>query len=67
MTAGPKYLAALAALQKAHDACFHSPHRTDVLSMSYGPFAGVNEALEIVAELESENEMLKVIIERGVQ
>ena len=48
---GPYYARALAALQAAHDACCRDERR-DVLGMSHGPFAGVNEALAIVDQLE---------------
>lgn len=55
--ARPLYSEALAALQSAHDACFHHPGR-DVLGMSHGPFSGVNVALGIIAQLEDENRLL---------
>ena len=48
----PYYDRAYKALQAAHDACFNHPER-NVLGMSHGPFSGVNEALGIIAELES--------------
>lgn len=46
----PLYNKALKALQAAHDACMKN--KDTVLGMSTGPFSGVNEALEIIAELE---------------
>lgn len=58
MSSGPQYDRALKALQAAHDACFKHPERP-ILGMSHGPFSGVNEALEIVALLETENEALR--------
>ena len=51
MSSGPYYDRASKALDAAHKACFNHPER-DVLGMSHGPFSGVNEALEIIAELE---------------
>jgi len=47
----PYYSRVLRALQTAHDACLKHPDRP-TLGMSHGPFAGVNEALGIVASME---------------
>lgn len=63
MTERPYYNAALNALQEAHTACFNHPDR-GVLGMSSGPFSGVNVALGIVDELESENSYLKGLVKR---
>jgi hypothetical protein len=58
MTSGPLYDQALKVLGAAHEACFNHPDR-DVLGMSYGPFSGVNEALGIISQLETENRILR--------
>jgi len=50
----PFYNSALASLQAAHDACMKAPDRGPG-GMSSGPFAGVNEALGIVCQLEDAN------------
>lgn len=50
-TSRPYYERAWKALRAAHEACFRHPDR-GALGMSHGPFAGVNEALGIVDELE---------------
>lgn len=61
MTDRPHYERAALALQSAHDACLQHPER-DLLGMSNGPFGGVNEALGIVARLESENARLRAAL-----
>ena len=53
-----KYEEASEALQEAHNACFKHTER-DVLGMSHGPFSGVNKALGIISQLESENKELR--------
>lgn len=58
MTTGPCYDRASQALDAAHKACFRHPDR-DILGMSHGPFSGVNEALGIIATLETENIRLR--------
>jgi hypothetical protein len=62
----PYYARALKALQAAHDACFNHPDR-DLLGMSSGPFSGVNEALKIVDELETENKTLRSRLTPGTK
>lgn len=58
-----RYKEARAALEAAHQACFKHPER-DVLGMSHGPFSGVNQALDIIAELEEKNWRLRDLIEK---
>jgi|SRR5581483_1687261 len=60
----PLYDRASAALDAAHKACFSHPDR-GLLGMSHGPFSGVNEALGIIAELESENQTLRAALARA--
>lgn len=48
----PYYDQAVNFLSKAHKACLGHEDR-DVLGMSQGPFAGVNEALSLVLTLET--------------
>lgn len=58
MSDRPLYNRALKALRAAHQACFNHPDR-DILGMSYGPFSGTNQALEIIAVLEGRYESLR--------